>query len=43
MRAFILAAVVAVVLAAGTSYLLDSIQEPTKLAYATSSVRLDKD
>ena len=43
MRAFLLAAVVTVVLAVAASYMLESIQEPTELANATPSVRIDRE
>jgi hypothetical protein len=43
MRAFLLAAIVTVVLAVAASYALESIQKPTELANATPSVRIDRE
>ena len=43
MRAFWVAVVVAVVVAIGTSYVLESIQETMAVANATSGVRISKD
>lgn len=40
MRAFLLAVVAAVVLAAGTAYVLEGLQETTEVANATSGARV---
>jgi hypothetical protein len=40
MRAFVLAVIVTVVLATGAAYVLESIQETTEMANATSSTRV---
>jgi len=40
MKAFLLACVVAIALAAGAVLLLNSVQEPVQQAFATSAVRL---
>jgi len=40
MRAFLLAVIAAVVLAAGTAFVLESIQETTEVANVTSGARV---
>ncbi len=42
MRAFLLAAVTAAVLATGTAFVLERFQEPTAVALTTSGARIDR-
>lgn len=41
MKVFLSAAVVAIVLAIGTYFVLSGMQESSRMAYATDAVRLD--
>jgi hypothetical protein len=40
MKAFLLACVAAIVIAAAAAFVLDRVQEPVQQAFATSAVRL---